>query len=178
MKDKITFLDFETTGFKENRAVSLGIVHYNKGERVCENYYMINPKTQIEYQAIRVHGIRKEDVQNMPNFYDTWHEIKRYIEGCTLVAHNAQYDMRVLLGEIERYKIECGELESICTFRNAQKLKLPTENHKLNTLCEYYGILLNNHHNALDDTIACEKIFFHLCNEGDMAFKMYNTQVK
>ncbi|MCB2292653.1 3'-5' exoribonuclease [Clostridium algoriphilum] len=174
MKDKITFLDFETTGFRENRAVSLGIVHYNKGRRVCENYYMINPMAQIEYRATKVHSITKRDVQNKPNFNDTWQEIKKYIEGCTLVAHNAQYDMKVLLGEIKRYNIECGELESVCTCMNAKKLKLPTENHKLVTLCEYYGISLNNHHNALDDTIACEKIFFHLCNEGKLISKMYS----
>ena len=68
MKGKITFLDFETTGFKENRAVSLGIVHYNNGKRVCENYYMMNPMAQIEYQAIKIHGIKKEDVQDKPQF--------------------------------------------------------------------------------------------------------------
>jgi len=174
MKDKITFLDFETTGFKQNRAVSLGIVHYNKGKRVCENYYMINPMEQIEFHAIKVHGITKKDVQDKPNFNDTWQEIEKYIVGCTLVAHNAQYDMKVLLGEIERYNIKCGELESICTCSNAKILKIPTQNYKLVTLCEYYGILLSNHHNALDDTIACEEIFFHLYNEGELVSKMFN----
>ena len=118
--------------------------------------------------------LKKKMFKISHNFYDIWKEIKKYIEGCTLVAHNAQYDMKVLLGEMKRYNIECGELESICTCGNAKNLKLPTENYKLNTLCKYYGISLNNHHNALDDTIACEKIFFHLCNKGDMVSKMYN----
>lgn len=176
MDDKITFLDFETTGFTENRAVSLAIVHYNKGERISEKYYMINPRTHIEYRAREVHGIRDEDVEDKPNFYETWGDIQKYIEGCTIVAHNAQYDMRVLSGEMERYGIECGEIESLCTCQNARRLKLSMENYKLNTVCKYYGIQLRNHHNALTDAIACEKIFFKLINEGNLVTKKHFTK--
>lgn len=162
MKEKLTFLDFETTGFKRNRAVSLGIVHYENKIRISEKYYMINPMEQIEPMARRIHGISNEDVMSAPTFLELWDEISKYIEGCTIIAHNAQYDLRVLKGELERYHIKCKDFDVICTCENARKLHLPVANNKLDTLCDYFHLNLKNHHNALDDTVACENIYFSL----------------
>lgn len=162
MKGRLTFLDFETTGFTENRALALAIVHYDNGARVFEKYYLINPNAQIERGAIRVHGITSEQVRNKPNFQRIWQEIRIYIEGSMVVAHNAAFDIRVLMGELERYNLECGQFSYYCTCNNARSLHLPVENHKLDTLCRYFSINLENHHNALADTVACENIYFNL----------------
>lgn len=171
MDEGLTFLDFETTGFSKNRAVSLGIVHYENRKRVAERYYLINPMERIEPMAERIHGISYEDVKDEPTFLDLWDEISKYIEGCTIVAHNAQYDIRVIMGELRRYNIECKGFDVICTCENARKLNLPVANNKLDTLCDYFNFNLRNHHNALDDTIACENLYFSLKRIGGNLFK-------
>lgn len=162
MTEKMTFIDFETTGFTKNRAVSLGIVHYENDIRKVEKYYLINPKERIEGFAYNVHGISLDDVKEEPTFLSLWKDISQYIEGCTLVAHNAKYDVRVLKGEFERYNINCSGFDVICTCESAKKLRLEIQNNKLDTLCNFFNIELENHHNALDDTIACEKVYFAL----------------
>ncbi|MDV3428426.1 MAG: 3'-5' exoribonuclease [Bacillota bacterium] len=171
MDEKLTFLDFETTGFRKNRAVSLGIVHYKNKIRVSEKYYLINPMEQIEPMAQRIHGISFEDVMDEPTFLDLWDEISKYIEGCTIIAHNAQYDIRVLMGELRRYHIECKNFDVICTCENARKMHLPVPNNKLDTLCRYFHLNSGNHHNALDDTIACENLYFCLRKIGGNLLK-------
>lgn len=171
MDDKLTFLDFETTGFRMNRAVSLGIVHYKNKIRISEKYYLINPMEQIEPIAQRIHGISYIDIMNEPTFSDLWDEISKYIEGCTIIAHNAQYDIRVLMGELRRYHIECKNFDVICTCENARKLHLPVPNNKLDTLCRYFHLNMGNHHNALDDTFACENLYFCLRKVGGNLLK-------
>jgi len=48
----------------------------------------------------------------------------------------------------------------VCTRMIAAREGIPVENHRLPTLCNYYGISLN-HHNAASDSDACAEI---LCN--------------
>lgn len=162
MTDKITFIDFETTGFKQNRAVSLAIVHYESGIRVFEKYFLFNPKAAIEEGALRVHGITYEHIRHEKGFDEIWEEIRPYIEGNLVVAHNAKYDMKVLRGELDRYNLDCGKFSYYCTYESAKKLHVPVVNYKLDTLSKYFGISLNDHHNALADAVACEKVYFNL----------------
>jgi DNA polymerase-3 subunit epsilon len=165
LEDKISFIDFETTGFSQNRALSLAIVHYYKGTRV-EKYYLINPNAIIESGAFRIHGITYEMIADKPSFNKIWHEIRPYIEGSLVVAHNANFDVRVLLGELDRYDLECGQFNYFCTCSNARLLNLPVRDHKLDTLSSYFGLGFFNHHNALDDAIACENIYQNLMKIG------------
>lgn len=41
----------------------------------------------------------------------------------------------------------------------ARKMNLQTENKKLSTLAEYFGHNIKNHHDALDDAMACYHIY-------------------
>lgn len=166
MEKKLTFIDFETTGFSQNRAVSLGIIYYEKSIRKFEKYYLINPDALIEPGAMRVHSITYDMVKEKPLFKDIWGEIRPYIEGSIVVAHNARFDVGVLLGELKRYNLECGEFWYFCTCSNARALHLPIKSHSLDSLCSYFNIDLQNHHNALADTRACESLYFNLIKTG------------
>jgi DNA polymerase-3 subunit epsilon len=177
LEDKLTFIDFETTGFKENRALSLAIVHYENGVRAFEKYFLINPKALIEQGAVRVHGIKYEDIRYKQGFEEIWEAIRPYIEGNLVVAHNARYDLRVLKGELDRYNLNCGEFRSYCTYESAKALRLPVNNYKLDTVCRYFGINLEDHHNALADTIACEKVYFNLRSMDGKGYYAYNRSI-
>lgn len=169
--EKLTFLDFETTGFKENRAVSFALIHICDGEVVKKKYTLVNPMTEIEVGAYKIHKIGFAQIRNEKNFRQIWAEIKEYIEGCKVIGHNVKYDLKVLLGELDRYDLECGEFKTICTCENAKKLITDSENHKLNTMCKYFNLTLDNHHNAKDDTIACKNVYYKLLELGDLVEK-------
>ena len=172
--EKITFLDFETTGFKDNCAVSLALISFKDQELVAKKYFLINPMVEIESGAYRIHNIGYVDIKDKPTFKELWEsEIRPYVDDSIIIAHNSKYDTKVLKKEIKRYGLSCNGFKSICTCDNAKKFisKQEISNYKLNTLCEYFDIKLTNHHNAKDDTLACKNLYFKLLELGEMQVK-------
>ena len=55
--NKLVIGDTETTGFKENRIVSIAILVYENGKKIADKYILVNPQTQIESGASKVNGI-------------------------------------------------------------------------------------------------------------------------
>lgn len=171
--NKITILDFETTGLKESYAVSLALIRIEDGKIKCVKYYLINPMAKIEYSAYKVHGISQSEVEDKPTFKEVWEDISQYISGQILVSHNSTYDVKVIKNEIRRYELNCKPFKSVCTYKNAKKFisKENIDNYKLDTVCNYFGINMGTHHDARDDTDACRLIFNKLIKLGDLDVK-------
>ncbi|WP_311408268.1 exonuclease domain-containing protein, partial [Liquorilactobacillus uvarum] len=51
------------------------------------------------------------------------------------------------------------------TLRTSRSYFKNFENYKLNTVCEQLEIQLQNHHNALDDSLACANILLYQLRE-------------
>ena len=119
--NRVTVLDFETTGLKDSCAVSLALIRIEDERIKCAKYYLINPKKEIEYGAYKVHGISQKDVENKPTFAEIWKEISPYISGEVLVGHNIQYDAGVIKRELKRYGLICKPFKTVCTCKNAKK---------------------------------------------------------
>lgn len=90
-----------------------------------------------------------------------------------LVAHNASFDRRVLLGCCEKFDLAPPSLPFVCTVKGARRgLNLP--HNKLNDVCAHLGIELN-HHNAASDARAAALIYRHLrsigLSDADMMLK-------
>lgn len=160
---KITVFDFETCGLRHPIfAVSLGFIYYENFKKIKSEYILINPEHSIGEQAYNVHGISMAMVKNKPNFKEVWRTIKPYFSPDVILAgHNVSYDIGVLKDNLEYYGLEYhGEMKSLCTYENAKKLipKNNIKNYKLDTLCDYFGITLDNHHNAFADVVACRDV--------------------
>lgn len=101
--DSFVAIDFETARW--GTACAVGIVHFENGAVIDERYTLINPGISArrwDAGAIRVHGIRPNDVVGQPMFTDIWPELLHYAACYPLVAHNANFDMGVLRSELER----------------------------------------------------------------------------
>ena len=82
-----------------------------------------------------------------------------------LVAHNAVFDMGVLKKCLNGYGILWKQsARYLCTVQMGRRV-LPGMSHKLNVLCDYYGIDLN-HHDAASDSQACAKILLQYIAAG------------
>lgn len=171
--NKVTILDFETTGLKNSYAVSLALIRIEDNRIKCARYYLINPKQEIEYGAYKVHGISQSDVEDKPTFDKIWNEISPYISGQILVGHNINFDAGTMIREIKRYGLVCKPFKTVCTYLNAKKFisKENIKNYKLDTVCDYFGINMGTHHDARDDTDACRLIFNKLIKLGDLDIK-------
>ena len=156
-----TAIDFETATGKRNSACAVGIVTV-ENDAITEEYYSLiqPPENTYIHWNIAVHGIRPQDTENSPTFSDVYPEIKKRLQGRTLVAHNESFDRSVLKRTMEHYALDYTELGLAdrweCTMR-IYKAKgfVP---YKLDACCGRMAIPLK-HHEALSDAIGCAHLY-------------------
>ncbi|AOA00760.1 MULTISPECIES: 3'-5' exonuclease [Carnobacterium] len=158
-------LDFETANHERHSACSVALTVV-RNSQIVDNYYtLIKPETPFFWRNVQVHGIHERDVANAPNFAKVWDDMKPcFKENKLIVAHNLPFDQGVLNGCLDYYEIERPHFQTLCTVQSSRRLLTELPNHKLNTVCDHFGINLENHHHALDDSNACATILLHLEN--------------
>lgn len=158
-----TAIDFETANHQKHSACSVALTIV-RNSQIVENYYtLIKPATTFNPRNIQIHGIYESDVADAPTFAQIWPKIKPLFTEKTLItAHNVPFDRSVLFGCLDYYGIEAPHFQTLCTVQSSKKLLSELPNHKLNTVCDALGIRLDNHHNALADSVACANILLYL----------------
>ncbi len=160
--------DLETTGAKSPpcRITEIGAYRVKNGQVAEEFQTLVNPETAIPPFITQLTGISDQMVKNAPKFGEIAAKFLDFIGDSVLVAHNAHFDMRFLNHEIgrvyENYRV--GN-PSLCTVKMSRRLNPHVENHRLNTLANYYSVALVNHHRASDDARATAHIFIKLLVE-------------
>lgn len=101
MSSEMTFVAFDTETANSSRAsiCSLGATVVTNGVVTDERSWLIRPpEGHDEFFArnVSIHGITPEMVQHKPRFGELWPEISQYLDGHTVVAHNASFDTSVV----------------------------------------------------------------------------------
>ncbi|MDO1605070.1 3'-5' exonuclease [Lactobacillus sp. YT155] len=159
-------MDFETANRYRSSACSIALVMVRNNQIVDSFYSLINPKDQFDYRNIQIHGIHPEDVQGAPTFDQVWQHIYPLFDANHLVAaHNASFDNSVLKSSLAAYEITVPHFLTIDTLRTSKAFYPQFPNHKLNTVSEMLNINLEQHHNALYDSVACAEILLKTTND-------------
>ena len=157
--------DVETPNRYNNRMSAIGIDVIEDGVIVNEYYSLVNPEQPFDYFNTRLTGISEETVAGAPTFPELWGEIEPLMSSGLLVAHNAMFDMNVLKKCLRDYQINWKPyVRYTCTVQLGRRLQ-PGLSHKLNDVCDRYGICLN-HHQANSDSRACAEILLHYLQSG------------
>ncbi|CAN5574632.1 hypothetical protein BH18ACI1_BH18ACI1_24860 [soil metagenome] len=162
--------DLETTGAKTPpcRITEIGAYRVRNGEITEEFQTLVNPETPIPMFISQLTGITDRMVKNAPKFSEVAADFLDFIGDSVLVAHNAHFDLRFLNHEIGRMFAEYRVANPhLCTVKLSRKLLPHIENHRLNTVADYYSVALVNHHRAACDAFATAHIFFNLLSELD-----------
>ena len=155
-----TIVDLETTGgkFNEESIIEVAAYKFNGTEITDQFISLVNPVRDIHPYVEKLTGISSKMVKTAPKF----HEIaKRVIEITTdsiLVAHNAQFDYRILQLEFKRLGYEFS-MKSLCTVILSQELLPEQESFKLGKLSRSLGIPLKDRHRASGDALATLELF-------------------
>jgi DNA polymerase-3 subunit epsilon len=152
-------IDFETANYSRKSACSVGMVKYRDGKPIDTFYSLIRPPVlYIRPDFTEIHGLTVEDVKDAPTFADIWEDkIYPFMEELPLAAHNANFDMGVLLAMFEWHNISFPNLQYFCSLKIARHTWPPLKSHALTALADEFGIVYNAH-NALDDAETCGKI--------------------
>jgi DNA polymerase-3 subunit epsilon len=153
-----TAIDFETASRRADSACQLAAVRIRDGKITHKAMWLIRPEPFFFAQSnIRIHGITPEQVAGEPTFGQCWPEIRETIADDCLVAHNASFDIGVLLACLTKHGQAIPDLQYTCTRAIARRVWPKRPRFGLKPLSDWLGVRFQ-HHDALEDSIACAKI--------------------
>jgi len=153
-------LDIETTGGKYNEEgiTEIAIYRFDGQEIVDQFSSLVNPEREIQPFVVNLTGITSAMLKGAPKFFEVAKRIIEITDGCILVAHNAQFDNRILATEFDRLGYPF-EIESLCTVELAQKLIPDMPSYSLGKLVRSLGIPISDRHRAQGDAKATVELF-------------------
>ena len=119
---------------------------------------LVNPERDIQPFVVNLTGINSNMLRNAPKFYEIAKRIVEITEDCILVAHNAQFDYRILGTEFRRLGFDY-ERRSLCTVELAKSLIPDLPSYSLGKLVRSLGIPVTDRHRASGDALATVKLF-------------------
>ncbi|MBP5200861.1 MAG: 3'-5' exonuclease [Schwartzia sp.] len=151
-------IDFETATDRRNSACSVAVVEVRDG-KVARTYSTLIRPPGLRFSSfnISIHGITPEMVAHERDFAGVWSELRPFLEGRVVVAHNAPFDMGVLRSSLLANHIEPPNFYHSCTVQISRKAWPHLPNHKLNTVGDFLHVDFR-HHDALEDARACAAI--------------------
>lgn len=118
--------------------------------------------------AHHVHGITNDTLLTGVPAKRALRRFRRLARRRIVVAHNAKFDYGFITSESQRHGVPLDLGQPVCTLEMSRKLDPKRESsHKLASLCEKYGIPLDNAHDALADATATAQLLAILLAQHD-----------
>ncbi|RMH51414.1 MAG: DNA polymerase III subunit epsilon [Zetaproteobacteria bacterium] len=181
---RCVILDTETTGLspqKGDRMVEIGAVELVGRRRTGRRFHRyINPQRSIPQQAVRIHGIDDAKVADAPLFREIADELLAFIEGATLVIHNAEFDLGFLMYELaEAGKPNIDDAPVIDTLALARR-RFPDKKNTLDALCDRFGIARDHRtlHGALLDSELLAEVYLALTGGRQLSLVIDRVEVR
>ncbi|MCD2259256.1 exonuclease domain-containing protein [Psychroserpens luteolus] len=153
-------LDIETTGGKYNEEGITEIAIYKfDGHQVLDKFIsLVNPEREIQPFVVNLTGINNHMLKSAPKFYEVAKRIVEITEDCIIVAHNAQFDYRILRTEFKRLGFGFKR-KTLCTVELSKQLIPDQPSYSLGKLTRALGIPVSDRHRANGDAMATVKLF-------------------
>ena len=162
-------LDTETTGLdpgKGDRVIEIGALELLDHVPTGKFFHVyLNPERKIPEDSIRIHRITDEFVVNKPLFLDVAKDFLSFVEGSSLVIHNADFDIKFLQHELQNINIPMLDLPVIDTVSLARE-KYPGSSVSLDALCKRFNVETTNRkekgHGALTDSLLLSEVYLEI----------------
>lgn len=153
-------LDIETTGgqFNEEGITEIAIYKFDGHEIVDQFISLVNPEIPIQPFVVKLTGINNAMLRSAPKFFEVAKRIIEMTNDCVLVAHNADFDYRILRTEFRRLGYDYT-IKTLCTVELSKKLLPEQPSHSLGKLVRALGIPMADRHRASGDAMATVKLF-------------------
>jgi DNA polymerase-3 subunit epsilon len=171
-------LDIETTGGKYNEeGITEIAIYQHNGQKVTDQFIsLVNPERPIQPFVEKLTGINSKMLRTAPRFFEVAKRIIEITENSIIVAHNTDFDYRILRTEFKRLGYNF-EKNSLCTVTLSKKLLPDMESYKLGRLVRALGIPISDRHRAQGDALATVKLL-ELLLEKDSSKEILKSQIK
>lgn len=149
--DRFVIIDAETTGvYRTDRIVEVAAITLNRWGRIIDEWdTLVDPQRDVG--PTHIHGITATMVTAAPTFDEIAGALAERVHGAVIVAHNLDFDVRMVQGEFDRLGGGLEPGEGVCTLRCAGE--------RLPDACRRHGISLSAWHRALADARATAALF-------------------
>ena len=164
---KFACLDTETTGLSPvggGKICEIAVSVTQNGQPIERFSSLINPHIPMHPSVIAVHGITNEMVAGAPAFEDILPKLWNILEGCVLVAHNAEFDLNFLRAEFQNCGMRFPEYPVLDTLKLARKNGC-FERNNLGVVAQTLGICAEGAHRAMADVLMTEKILYRFLQD-------------
>lgn len=170
-------IDIETTGLspRTNEIIEISAIKFVNYKPIVYMGTLIKPKIPIPAEASRVNKIHNKDVLQSPSIDQVINSFNLFIEDFNLVGHNIEFDLSFLLrsGFVQNKKVKVFDTlvlsksllkkrDDLSFDRDGVIKDFDVSDYKLDTLCEYFGILRSSSHRAKSDCLATGFLFREL----------------
>lgn len=157
-------LDVETANPDQSTICQIGVGVFEDGELVDTWKSYIDPQDYFHWRFIDIHGITPKMVKNKPTFSLVYPILRQMFEN-QIVVHHSPFDRVAFRKVFDRYGLEPFDVQWLDSVQVARKTWEELEGgYNLANLAYYLDIEFQ-HHDALEDAIACGKIVLSACKK-------------
>ncbi len=148
------------------RIIELGAYRLRGGEIVGEFETLINPEVPLPRFISSLTGISDDMLKHAPLFSAIVRSWLDFAGDAVLVAHNSDFDLRLLNREIGRcFRGYCMRNAELCTVDLARRLVRNSDGHNLDALADHFGFEISRRHRAAGDAFATARLFIQLLDQ-------------
>ena len=164
--ERLIVLDTETTGInpKEgHRIIEVGAVQIENREVTNTEFHKYIQPNRTVGDSVNIHGITDKFLINKPQFNQISDDLLSFIEGATLIIHNAPFDLGFLDNELKLNGIQ-KKIQDLCPVIDTLELskkQRPGTMHNLDALCRRFGVdtSARTRHGALLDAQIRARVY-------------------
>ncbi len=178
-------VDVETTGlrFDRDQILQIAVVLHDWSSQTTLTQPTTTQPTSVWSTYVRpskfwsrdlgpqhIHGITRRQLIFAPSTVKAMRTFAQLTSGRILVAHNSDFDTKFLRAAALEHDIDLHWAGVLCTLQMSRKLDPQRQQtHKLSTLCEKYGVALDQAHHAEHDARATAEVLPHLLTAHGIA---------
>jgi DNA polymerase III subunit epsilon len=154
------FLDTETTGLGSDAEIVEVAIIDSKGNSVYES--LVKPSRKIPRDAVQIHGITDQMVQDAPKWSEIWFQINDILLGRYTGIYNADFDLRMMKQTHSLSGLSWSGLSNTFCIMKLYADFYPYGGgryQKLEDAGRQCGLSLPNSHRARDDSLLALAIF-------------------
>ena len=177
---KLTGLDFETANYQRGSICSAGCAVLEDGVVTEKREWLVRPHKSLDYvtgACYNVHGISYYDLREAPEFPEIWPVLGCMLNTAELVVvHNARLNLGHLWAVLELYHLPAIRFPYVCSLAVSREKHPEMRSHSLSAIASIFDHKFQ-HHDALEDAIACATILFNMKFE-EKDVKMFDFHYK
>ena len=162
---KLTGLDFETANWSRGSICAVGCAVLEDGVVTEKREWLIRPHNSLDHVTAfcyNVHKIGYYDLREAPEFPEIWPVLAGMLNTAQLVViHNAPFDLSHLLAALMLDHLPAIRFPYICSLAVSRKNYPEMCSHSLDVMASFFEHEFQ-HHDALEDAIACATILFNM----------------